>query len=89
MGKSIGLKTLSLLIGLLIVSFAPLSLAQDSPIPILEWEKRQTADERLTSFGQNLMGDSIDTHIGSIVFNHTDVSLPAICCTQCYPLAKF
>ncbi|MCF6221383.1 MAG: RHS repeat protein [Robiginitomaculum sp.] len=48
----------------------------EPPEPIIDWQKRQAADERLTVFGDDLLGDSIDPHIGSIVFEHTDVSLP-------------
>lgn len=47
-----------------------------APKPIIEWQKRQTSNERLTAFGDDLMGDAIDTHIGSLVFTHTDVSIP-------------
>jgi len=46
------------------------------PVPIVEWEKRQNADERLTVFGDDLMGDGIDPHTGSVTFEHTDVVLP-------------
>ncbi|MEM9740411.1 MAG: hypothetical protein AAF829_11125 [Pseudomonadota bacterium] len=45
-------------------------------IPLEDWEKRQNADERLTVFGDDIMGDAIDPHTGSIVFTHTDVSIP-------------
>lgn len=65
---------------LLLTAFCSLissaAFSQDDPFPIIEWQKRLTADERLTAFGHDLMGDSIDTHIGSLVFSHTDVSLP-------------
>ncbi|MEL6569249.1 MAG: hypothetical protein AAFQ22_12595, partial [Pseudomonadota bacterium] len=46
------------------------------PVPYEEWEQRQNADERLTAFGTDILGDGIDPHTGSIVFTHTDVSLP-------------
>ncbi len=53
------------------------SLAQtQAPEPIVDWQKRLTAQERLTSFGDDLMGDQIDRNMGSLVFSHTDVSLP-------------
>ncbi|NJM35399.1 MAG: hypothetical protein HC850_12595, partial [Rhodomicrobium sp.] len=44
--------------------------------PGVEWEKRQDIDQRLRSYGPDLMGEMIDPHTGSIVFEHTDVSLP-------------
>ncbi|MEM9668051.1 MAG: RHS repeat-associated core domain-containing protein [Pseudomonadota bacterium] len=44
--------------------------------PVVEWEKRQNADERLRAFGTDLLGDGIDPHTGSISFQQTDVSLP-------------
>ena len=43
---------------------------------LVEWEKRQNADQRLTAFGDDLMGDGIDPHTGSISFQHTDVFYP-------------
>ena len=46
------------------------------PEPIIDWQKRQTSNERLKAFGDDLMGDAIDAHIGSLVFSHTDVSIP-------------
>jgi len=42
----------------------------------IEYEKRQSPDERLRSFGPNLLGDGIDPNTGSLQFNITDVSLP-------------
>lgn len=54
----------------------PAQAQSDDPIPIIDWHKRQTADERLTAYGDDLLGDSIDRHIGSLVFEHTDVSIP-------------
>jgi RHS repeat-associated protein len=44
--------------------------------PWIEWEQRTNADQRLTAFGPDLLGDQIDPNTGSIVFEHTDVSLP-------------
>ena len=44
--------------------------------PIIEWEKHQNADQRLTAFGDDLMGDGIDPHTGGITFEHTDIVLP-------------
>lgn len=51
-------------------------VAQSQEIPIDEWEKRQNIDDRLTVFGDDLMGDAIDPHTGSLVFTQTDVSIP-------------
>ncbi|MEL6688617.1 MAG: hypothetical protein AAFP97_13505, partial [Pseudomonadota bacterium] len=51
----------------------------DDPAPadaLVEWERRQNAEERLTPLGIDLMGDQIDPHTGSISFTHTDISLP-------------
>ena len=64
----------ALLASMILVSLP--AAAQDDPLPVIEWQKRLTADERLTAFGSDLMGDAIDTHLGSISFSHTDVSLP-------------
>ena len=50
------------------------SFAADSPLE--EWDKRQNADERLRAFGDDLLGDGIDPHTGSISFTQTDVSIP-------------
>ncbi|PHR56838.1 MAG: hypothetical protein COA43_13355, partial [Robiginitomaculum sp.] len=44
--------------------------------PAIEWEKRQRANERLRSYGPDLLGDGIDPHTGTIVFSHTDISIP-------------
>jgi len=60
---------------LMICMLPALALAQES-FPLVEWEKRQLADERLTAFGTDLLGDLIDPHTGTLVFEHTDVSLP-------------
>jgi len=61
---------------LLMVGISFPILAQDDPIPVIDWQQRLTADDRLTAFGNDLMGDAIDTHLGSITFSHTDLSLP-------------
>lgn len=50
--------------------------ASAPPVPMEDWEKRQNADERLTAFGTDLLGDGIDPHTGSLSFQHTDVSIP-------------
>ena len=34
------------------------------------------ADQRLTTFGNDLLGDQIDPNTGAISFEHTDISLP-------------
>ena len=61
---------------LAILSLSSIAHAQDVDIPMIEWEERLTQDDRLTAFGIDLMGDTIDTHIGTITFNHSDISLP-------------
>ncbi|MEK7264577.1 MAG: RHS repeat-associated core domain-containing protein [Pseudomonadota bacterium] len=48
----------------------------DSYFPNMEWQKRQDADARLTAYGPDLLGDQIDPHTGSIIFEHTDIVLP-------------
>ena len=53
---------------------APSANAADDPV--VEWDKRQGVEERLRSYGPDLLGDQIDPHSGAIVFEHTDVSLP-------------
>lgn len=58
------------------LALATPSFAQDDSFPVIDWQKKLTVDDRLTSFGHDLMGDTVDTHLGSIVFSHTDVSLP-------------
>jgi YD repeat-containing protein len=47
-----------------------------SNVPIVEWEKRQNVEQRLTAFGNDILGDGIDPHTGALVFQHLDVSLP-------------
>ncbi|MEY3251388.1 MAG: Rhs family protein [Pseudomonadota bacterium] len=44
--------------------------------PWVEWEQRLDAEQRLTAFGPDLLGDQIDPNTGAISFEHTDVSLP-------------
>jgi hypothetical protein len=44
--------------------------------PWIEWEQRMNADQRLTAFGPDLLGDQIDPATGAISFEHTDVALP-------------
>lgn len=41
-----------------------------------DFKKLGGMDARLSSYGNNLMGDMIDKNTGSIVFEHTDISLP-------------
>jgi len=45
-------------------------------IPMEDWYKRQSAEGRLTAYGDDIMGDAIDPHTGSLSFQHTDVSIP-------------
>ena len=62
---------------MMVMSVGYASAQNDEPlIPIIDWQERQTNLERLTAFGDDLMGDAIDPNIGSLVFAHTDVSLP-------------
>ena len=63
-----------ILVLILSVLFGFSAFAQDGITP--EWEKKQNADERLTAFGDDLLGDGIDPHTGSISFSHTDISIP-------------
>lgn len=44
--------------------------------PAQDWEKRQNIEERLRSYGPDLLGESIDPHTGGITFEHTDLSIP-------------
>ena len=44
--------------------------------PIVEWEKKQNAEQRLEVFGDDFLGDAIDPHTGSLTFSHTDINLP-------------
>lgn len=59
----------------LVVGLQGTASAQDAQ-PWIEWEQRMDADQRLTAFGPDLLGDQIDPNTGAIVFEHTDVSLP-------------
>lgn len=52
------------------------SLAVEDVEPIVEWEKKQNAEQRLEVFGDDFLGDAIDPHTGTLVFNHTDINLP-------------
>lgn len=52
------------------------SAAGEEALPWIEWEQRLNADQRLTAFGPELLGDQIDPNTGAITFEHTDVSLP-------------
>lgn len=72
-------KILSLLVVVFLnIAFQINAYAQTStPLkPIIDWQKRLTAQDRLTAFGDDLMGDQIDPNMGSLVFEHTDISLP-------------
>ncbi|MEM1035628.1 MAG: RHS repeat-associated core domain-containing protein [Pseudomonadota bacterium] len=44
--------------------------------PILQWEERLNAAERLTVFGDDMFGDAIDPHTGALSFSQTDISIP-------------
>jgi hypothetical protein len=58
--------------------FPQFAIAQSYPPmePIVEWEKRLGAEERMQALGPDLLGDRIDPHTGAISFEHVDVSLP-------------
>lgn len=45
-------------------------------VPVYEWERRVQVEERLRTYGPDLLGDQIDPHFGGISFEHTDVSVP-------------
>jgi RHS repeat-associated protein len=51
------------------------SIAQGAE-PWIEYEQRMNQDQRLTAYGPDLLGDSIDPNSGQITFEHTDVVLP-------------
>ena len=42
----------------------------------VEYIKRQNVDERLQSYGLDLLGDKVDLNTGALSFGHTDVSIP-------------
>ncbi len=44
--------------------------------PWIEYEQRMNQEQRLTAFGPDLLGDSVDPNTGQITFEHTDVVLP-------------
>lgn len=54
----------------------PVSLAVTDIEPIVDWQRKQNADQRLEAFGENVLGDAIDPHTGSLQFKQTDISLP-------------
>ncbi|MEM9619925.1 MAG: hypothetical protein AAF936_18375, partial [Pseudomonadota bacterium] len=55
--------------------FAPMS-GGSTHLPVYEWERRVQVEERLRTYGPDLLGDQIDPHFGGISFEHTDVSIP-------------
>lgn len=75
MGYGMGRKS-SLLMLALIWGAIGGSHAQAPSEPMVEWEERQNVEERLTALGDDLMGDRIDPHTGSISFEQTDISIP-------------
>jgi YD repeat-containing protein len=44
--------------------------------PIVDWQRKQNADQRLEVFGEAVLGDGIDPHTGGLVFTNTDIDLP-------------
>ncbi|GFD82393.1 hypothetical protein KUL118_52550 [Tenacibaculum sp. KUL118] len=67
-------KAKSLLTCILFTAHSISSFANEDIEPIVEWEKKQNAEQRLEVFGNDFLGDSIDPHTGTLAFNHTDVS---------------
>ena len=61
--------TAAWLAALFLVS-SPVAAQEDAPLPILDWQNKLTADERMTAFGHDLMGDSVDT------VSYTHLTLP-------------
>ena len=58
------------------IGTVPVSLAVTDIEPIVDWQRKQNADQRLEAFGENVLGDAIDPHTGSLQFKQTDISLP-------------
>lgn len=44
-------------------------LAVEEVEPIVEWEKKQNAEQRLEVFGDDFLGDAIDPHTGTLVLS--------------------
>jgi RHS repeat-associated protein len=51
-------------------------LSDTNFVELPNWEDRLNINERLQSLGNDLMGDRIDPHTGSLVFLQTDIVLP-------------
>ena len=45
-------------------------------LPVVEWEEKIGVQDRLRSYGEDILGDGIDPHTGGISFTQTDVSIP-------------
>lgn len=73
LSRQFGSRTTLLLVSLFIAGIAA---AQTRPGIDVEYLTRQGVDERLQPDGVDLLGDQIDMNTGSVVFRHTDVSLP-------------
>jgi len=46
------------------------------PDPLIDWQERITNTQRLSTLGNDLMGDQIDYNSGALSFVHTDISIP-------------
>ena len=69
-------KVKSYLLASILAAYSIGSFANEDIEPIVEWEKKQNAEQRLEVFGDDFLGDAIDPHTGALVFSHTDVDLP-------------
>ena len=65
-----------MIIGLILSGVSPAFAQSSSPVPIKELDKRLGAEERLRAYGPDMFGDGIDPNTGTIVFEHTDISIP-------------
>ncbi|MBO9489465.1 hypothetical protein J7384_03725 [Endozoicomonas sp. G2_1] len=69
-------KAKSYLLASFLATYSISTLANEEIEPIVDWERKQNAEQRLEVFGDDFLGDAIDPHTGSLVFNHTDINLP-------------
>ncbi|CAA0324864.1 exported hypothetical protein [Alteromonas alvinellae] len=61
-------KAKSLLACILFTAHSMSLFANEDIEPIVEWEKKQNAEQRLEVFGNDFLGDSIDPHTGTLAF---------------------
>jgi RHS repeat-associated protein len=64
------------LLTIFLSAFAHNAIAVEAIAPIVEWEKKQNAEQRLEVFGDDFLGDAIDPHTGTLIFDQTDINLP-------------